>query len=269
MQFGKFSFTDQQIIEDAVKDGIVVVQQDYKLQNTETGEFFGLNGNRYFGRTYSLAVKCTGGYYLGRAALTPWEYDRYFDKYRNDPKYRGVISTTQYCAVADTLYRTLDSDGQLRHELPGGYFCKVDDKAAFGGQGFVADTSSTRTDGWIVLLTARKPLTGKQDNPLSFICYRQQIEFEPDQEHCAITPVAVDEVVGGLYIRTQITGIGQITMSLVGLVHVEKDKWTVDKLTSVNNVAATPELTPIKESGDKSVSEVVTTSENGRKKNER
>ena len=103
---GGFSSGNQQLIENAVKDGVFIVRRCYRLQDN-TGAFFGWQNQNYFGETYSIAIKSKEGYYLTDKAIQPWKYDRKFEEHADQNKFKPVLSINEYRNLNDTVYTTL------------------------------------------------------------------------------------------------------------------------------------------------------------------
>jgi hypothetical protein len=240
--------SNQQLIESAVKEGLFVIHQCYQLQDvtSETPKFFGRNEQAYFGDTHSLAVKTSGGYYVSESAVKPWENDLRFLEYKDNAQYSPVVSQTEYRSLDDAQYKPLPFKSSPLSELSEKRFSAVGDDKTFQGKGFLTDNLNGKKDGWLVLAVADKTVADAAKNtPVSLIIYRQELTFEDGKDLYEIKkPSTEKKILGGIYVLPEVTDIGQVSFKLSGMVHLEKTKWNVVKLTGASPVKKT-ELTPI------------------------
>jgi hypothetical protein len=255
-QFGMRSLNsnNQQLIEEAVREGFFIVRQSYQLKDTvsDTPQYYGWNNAPNFGEIYSLGVKATNGYYLDDKAIYPWKYDRKFDEYVNSNQYLPVISQSEY-----RPYRQLADSAYIRFPykdgvLVGEEFHFVTD-SLFGNKGFVVDDSDGLKQGWLVWLTSADSLEKIGNESLSLLIYRNELTFDAEKSAYKIeAPSTNKRVLGGIYIVPQTEGIGKITFYLSGLVSGKDGHWQVVRLGNhtVSAACSSEEtVTPLPTSG--------------------
>lgn len=255
-QFERLSISNnQQFIEDAVKTGLFIIHQEYKLQDVEAKKTYGLDGKNYFGETYSLGVKMTGGYYISDKVVHPWNYDSNFDKYRNDPKYAPIIAAREYKSLKDSTYSLLPIDEKSLKDSLENSFIRIENNTIFEDKGFQTDTCSGKKEGWLVWVVTSEPVAKNPDAPISLVSYRKELVIEVEKENYEIeNPSFNKEITGGIYIVPEITQIGQITFQLAGFLQFENNKWKVIKIVenpTIEKSNPKNELTPLKEEANK------------------
>ena len=253
-QLERFSISNnQQLIEDAVKNGLFVVHQTYKLQDKTADEpaYYGWNNKPFFGETFAVGIKTTEGYYIGDKAVNPWSYDSNFDTYSNNPQYAPVLLETKYRELADTTCMKLPFEMQFCKEIKEKCLYEIND-AVFDGKGFEVNSTDEKHEGWLVWVVTDNPITKLNDSTIALITYRKELVFQPEVNSYEIeSPSFKKDIIGGIYIVPEVTEIGKITFLLTGFLHLENEKWSVVKF-SENQSDDENQLTPlVKESSDK------------------
>lgn len=245
--------SNQQLIEDAVAPGLLIVHRQYRLQDVTaaTPSFFGWGGGPHFGSAYSLAVKTAEGYYIGHSAVCPWDYDAKYDEYRNNEQYAPVLSGSEYRQLGDTVFSPLPFRDIPVTEISENRVYAMQD-TVFGNKGFVDAAAAGAVKGWVVWVTAEKPLAENPAQPLSCIIYRSELTFESGKQLYEINPPAIQtNVLGGVYVMPEVTDVGQFTFKLCGVLHFENNKWHIVSLsnTPATEALQTPHggLTPVEE----------------------
>ena len=237
--FGQFVLSskgnNQQLVEDIVKNGFFISKQSYQICDRESGELFGLKGNKEFGIRYTLGLKLRDGYCLSDEAIRPWLYDDQFDKYaqKYDPIfYQALYSDLKEQAEYDTLSYDLTKQKVLVKDT---LYHFVSD--AFHGQGFLVDSVSGAKKGWVVWISAKRNQDLEQSSEVNFHIY----------------PVLKDRItLGGVYVVPVYTNVGVVEFRLCGIIIPTTDKWVIHCLfakgvqSSDENVSesGTNELTP-------------------------
>ena len=261
---GIFSSSNQQLVEKAVQDGIVLLRQEYQLEDTLTMKRYTWDNRPEFGSAVSMCVLAENGYVVADRVLHPWESDSRFSQYRNT-KYRPVLSKTYFRTVADSVYRAAGRpEPRFERNLSddGGWVYAVD--SLFGGKGFAADRASGEKDGWLVWLTADKD--SEDDTAgLSLVTYRHKLTVEESSERCEIpASTTLRSVIGGIYVVPQYRGIGEVVFALTGVVVPDGDRWQLlriadslsDDSCAVEESEPTPSddlqdaLTPVQQDDD-------------------
>jgi len=261
--FGTTYFSNnQQLIEDAVKDGLFVMSSYYKLQDTTKTEpaYYGRKSLPYFGVTYTLGIKVKNGYFISNAAVHPWMGDSNYREstYRNDNRYVPVVSEYKYRLLDDTAYQPLPLKDATINEISKNRSYFVRD-AVFQNEGFNIDTSTGMKKGWLVWATTDKPLAEQPEQALSFTIYRAEVVFEKSKDSYEIKAPATDKIVlGGFFVLPVPTGIGQIEFKLTGILANEMNQWSIVRMTSTEADSSSGSgiskknsgLTPIQDEND-------------------
>lgn len=255
---GMFSSNNQQLVEDAITGGMVIVEQAYQLEDTVSHQLFGRYGNNEFGQSYSVAVKVPGGLLVQDCAIRPWEYDENFDRYRES--HRPALYTTRYREFTDSALTTLAGDIHDAKPAAQGLYM-VPDSTTFGGNGFMPDTATCgECDGWLAWITSPQPIDScntQSAQPLvTHTIYRHKLALSPDSAEYAVkAPQVKGSIWGGIYIVPRQTGIGQITFTLCGvMVPGEEETWKIAipkrRNEEVKEAPKGDELTPTGSSKD-------------------
>ena len=229
---GIFSSSNQQLVEKAVQDGIVLLRQEYQLEDTLTMKRYAWDNRPEFGSAVSMCVLTENGYIVSDRALHPWEYDPRFEQYRNT-KYRPVLSKTGFRTVADSVYRAAGRpEPQCVQPLSDKGWVHAAD-SLFGCKGFTFDRTAGEKDGWLVWLASGG--SGETDSEeLSLVIYRHKLVVEEGTESYDIpAPNSLLSMTGGIYIVPQYTGIGEITFALVGAVAGNEGKWQMMRVADI------------------------------------
>lgn len=254
--FGQFVLSskgnNQQLVEDIVKNGFFISKQSYQICDRESGELFGLKGNKEFGIRYTLGLKLRDGYCLSDEAVRPWLYDDQFDKYaqKYDPIfYQALYSDLKEQAEYDTLSYDLTKQKVLVKDT---LYHFVSD--AFHGQGFLVDSVSGAKKGWVVWISAKRNQDLEQSSEVDFHIYRKDLEVSEESNRFDIEcPVLKDRItLGGVYVVPVYTNVGVVEFRLCGIIIPTTDKWVIHCLfakgvqSSDENVSesGTNELTP-------------------------
>lgn len=216
--------SSQQFIEDAVHEGILLLRQEYQLEDTTTMKRYTWNKQPDFGSALSLCVIAEDGYVTTDRALRPWEYDAKFDKYR-DSVYRPIRTDTYVKSIRDKSWRPVGSMNPAAERPLAVDEWKTADDSLFHRKGFIADTLPGEKDGWLIWLTASEPDTIESEQ-LTLVSYRHKLDLKAEAGTFEIpAPTTQRHVIGGIYAVPAYPGIGRIELRLVGIVVNKDDKW--------------------------------------------
>ena len=230
--------SNQQLIVDAVEDGVFIVRRCYQLQDATaaTPTYFGWQNHDWFGETYSLGIKVKEGYYLSDLAIRPWIYDKKFEQYAESKKFAPILSVSEYRMLEDTSYQTLPYRGVLMKDISTHRVYLAQDIASFHQRGFSVDDSAGMKKGWLVWLVFDKPLEEQNNQKPTFLIYRSELIFDQEKEYYEIRdPVTNKHILSGFYVVPEITDIGQINFILTGILHRENDKWQIVRFQNSAN----------------------------------
>ena len=245
-QFGGLaSFSgNQQFIEDAVKNSLVIIHTQYRMQDTKVKDptYYGADGKDYFGENYTLGVKVRNGYLIEHSAIRPWLFDSKFIPYVASTQYKPVISLSEYKQFSDTAYtdqtKTFKPDA-AKVVLNNKLYSVIDNK--FGNKGLLAQALADKNEGWVVWLIADHALTEKNDSKLSVMIHRLEVKTEKDKVSYEVVAPQIEKVVlGGIYVMPEVTEIGTLSFRLLGTIQAENEKWAIIPVINENSKGVVP-----------------------------
>ena len=256
------STPNQAIIKEAVKDGICIIAQNYQLEDSVSGQRYGRNGANNFGCSYSLCIKLKNGLCLNIDALTPWENDANYNRYRG--QYSPINTETQYKELNDSCFISVSlPDMNSINEISDSLLYELTDTVTFDGMGFERDSIAGNKDGWLVWVVADRPITEADSATTDMIITKYGIDASPHYRiHEVNKPATPKHVWGGIFVVPQQTAIGQLTFRLCGvMLNRETDKWVIVTPFTTETMRVYKQskikLTPVTYSyGDKSIKEL-------------
>lgn len=195
--------SSQQLIEDAVQNGIYLIQSSYQLEDS-TGQRFGLDGQPFFNRLEYFGCILNGGIIIPDEAFRPWQEDQEIKQYIDS--YKPVLYEVNIRTLKDSIFHSMDS---LAFKdtvcLWNGYVAARKKNI----QGFEIDTTAGNKDGWLILIDY-------DDYAITSIHKSVQIISEGKQ--IIEVPTALPKILGGVYVVPTVKSIGQVTFQLGGIV---------------------------------------------------
>ena len=239
----KLRTNNQQLIDEAMTDVFVRIEQYYELCDTIKNEHFGRNGKDYFNIIPFIGVQTVKGIVLPSNVVKPWLIDSDFVEYKDN--YQPLITKT------DIL--TLNSKTANKHTLPQSVN-KIDIsnhltilRDSTTNIGLEIDTIPGMKKGWLIWLSSNSNLS--ETDSLKFTSIQKDIEIPNDGGHLYIEKPEISETLyGGIYVTPIRTSIGQLSFFLTGIIISVNGEWIVDFPFVEKNKAST-KLTPI--NGDK------------------
>lgn len=226
---GLFSSPNQQLVEDAVRNGVFVISQQYQLKDTVSNEYFGRGGRQEFNTMVSVGIKLKGGYVYSDKAEHPWKYDSDFERYRG--RYMPVICKTEFRELEDSVLTENVDFLRTGSEtlVPSRFYFKTDTRC-FGDKGFVPDGTAGEKNGWCVwVLSSGDTIEATVADSVEYLIFRKTLEIVSDSTECYIdAPSTKKNVLTGLYVNPVRTDVGQITFKLVGIMDKKGDSWRIN-----------------------------------------
>lgn len=218
---------EQQLVEDAVRDGLFCVRSGFQLRQVGSDEYFGRNGREEFGASYAIGVKLPGGYCLSAPSVRPWDYDEAVQDFAAD--YAPVPYVTEMAPLSQSLqFQPLEQDAGKAQALSSELLYRFEAKT-FGDTAFVTDPYRGEKEGWAVWVTMEG--TAGQGAVTDFMAYRHRLDVVSDSTSYAIPkPMVVGnrEVVGGVYVVPVVTRLGQVELRLCGvMVPLPGGEWRI------------------------------------------
>ncbi len=264
-----FMSSSQQFVEQAVKDGMYVVRQEYQLEDTVTGQRFGRYGNEEFGSFASLVIRTSVGDFFESGIFAPWERDANYDRYRSTHK--PLLSRCVMTEIGDTVISTVELSVDRIHPVDS-VFSFISQREA-NTRGFVTKSYNRKTDGWIVWLSGDSTLDKTRNTLMpEFLIYKKSIDFDVD----SLGTITVDmpqtprKLWGGIFVVPECTAIGRLDFVLGGIIVKESGLWILarpfDDIRNSDLDTLPDELTP---SDDRRASKKKSKKKNKNNKNRR
>ena len=251
--FENIQTSNQQLIEEAIKEGVFIVHSYYRLQDTVASAYFGWQNQNWFGQSYSLGIRVKEGYYLMDKAIRPWVYDKKFEQYAQSNRLVPVISSSEYKMPVDTSYTALPYNNVTTNVVQAQQHYFVQDSTLFHQKGYPVDNSDGLKNGWQVWLVVDKPMEEDNAQIPTFLIYRLELTFENGEACYEVRdPSTNKHVLGGFYVLPIVTDIGQISFHLLGVLHQIEGRWQVVRLSDStpshmeHSLVTEDGLTPIK-----------------------
>lgn len=211
-----FNSPNQQLVEDAVRKGIILVRQDYQLRDTLTNQKYGRNHETNFGTVYSIAAIVQNALSVSDRFVSPWEYDSNYDHYRSS-QYQPIISKTLIRDVADSTYTELQYGKNNIRALKDGIVYYVD-SLSHPDRGFIIDHSKGEKDGWLVWVFTNDT-TRLTNASLSLVTYKYKATIEEGLNKYSVKqPTVSGRILGGVYVCPRTTTIGTLEFMFEGLI---------------------------------------------------
>lgn len=215
---------NQQFIEEAIRENVMLMRQEYQLEDSVTMQRYTWNAEAQFGYAEAFTVRTQQGYITHRDLVEPWQQDSHYTPYRGT-QLRPIYSRTAIRTVKDSLWREVGTIAPLKREmLDKSPWDHVTD-TLFHAQGLKVEPLSGEQQGWLVWLTTANRADSATAK-LSLVTYRQTLHLEEGAGRCELSaPSTNEQVLGGLYLVPRYDGCGTITFLLQGIAVEEERGW--------------------------------------------
>lgn len=246
-QFGNLKIVrsnNQQLIEEAIIDGLCILRQDYMLKDSIN---YGRGGKPYFGRGYEIGVLTSDNKILfNKNILKPWESDVNYNQYKNDTTKQPALSALNIREIKSNVYVARDRDSVV-----------VGDSLLIATltndkKGLMVSPVKGKKEVWVVLLYIEKNEISRNDTAtnIMFATYKKEIDFGENINRIKIDKPNKDaKYIGGVCLNPKIKSIGTIQVYLSGVVEQCGDELYVLPVTEAVLTAPaeveSDELTPI------------------------
>ena len=216
------------LVEEAIKDAVLIVESNYCVQDVKTNQKYGRNGKSHFNILQFLGCKTDKGVIVSEKAIHPWDVDGLFDKYRNDSKYRPLLDSSLVVrSLPSNKNNTIQIAPNLLFNNENTVMCaKTGDSTV---DGLMLSVDNNNLVNWIVWIKK----TSNKDNlsDLEYTIVKKTIDF-PIGDAVIDTPNSSNSYLGGLYISAKVVSVGLVEFSLSGFIVEKSGKWIVEPINS-------------------------------------
>ncbi|MBR0036298.1 MAG: hypothetical protein IJP70_01515 [Bacteroidales bacterium] len=217
-------------ISDALAPALSVIRQQYRLERG--GDYYGKSKRPYYGETYTLGIKVSGGTILQRGVIAPWESDEDYQRVNKDNKYKAEWYKTLQHSLQDSIWQTVELELGTQYVSPfnsdSTLYIHTDAVSDFG---LPTDDTPGNKQGYLVWAYTSSSL---QDSTMR-ISLRQssyQVNASPDSTTIALAPSDAGKVIGGLFVVPVIERAGYIKLLMAGVAAKDNDgRWSLHLLT--------------------------------------
>lgn len=209
----------QNLVEDAVGRGFVVVRRDYQLVDS-TGARFGWEGNEEFSSSFSVGIRTEEGLLVGEEYAMPWEGDSNYANFRDLP-YRPDATTARWheAGTVDHNYVQNPAPDSLAEGL---YLVRE------LREGFPVDHTPGTKQGLLVLFLAGAEV---DDGPVKEFSFHMSartftVDSVPTAQWIDPLPKTGKRVIGGVFVCQEI-GYGSVRLRLAGVLQQRSGRWVL------------------------------------------
>lgn len=233
-----FKSVGQQLVERAVKDGVMYLRQDYQLRDTLTNTRYGWNHQAMFNSIYSVGFKVEGGYVVNGSFVKPWGADSRYSELQ-DTTLLPVISKTLCRPMCDSVAIELAFNPDHIRPIKDSLLYRID-SLPHARRGLRTDATLGEKDGWMVWVVTTDTLLHDQTE-LSFVSYRQKITtVEETREYQLPAPTTTKTLLAGVFLVPIYTQIGMIDFQVVGYAYPQGSDWFIAREAIVTPSIAAP-----------------------------
>ena len=221
-----------------------IIRQQYRLERN--GEFFGKNNMPYYGESYSLAVKVSGGTLFLSDVVEPWKLDADYARDNASGNYNASLFWTYQRPVNEVNYKSANleilgkSDFVKPVNAEKNLYLLTD---AINDFGLSVDDVVGKKKG--VMFWAYTQ-TDVQDSAM-MIDFRQaplNVEAKADSSLIKMDPASPEKIIGGIYVTPKYERGGRVQYLLSGVaVRNQSNGWSLqllcvdDKITKSDTVS--------------------------------
>lgn len=236
----------------AVKPELSIIRQQYRLERN--GDFFGKNNQPYYGESYSLAIKVSGGTLFLSDVMQPWKRDADYARDNAGGNYKPSLYMTYQRLVDGKEYKPVD----LEIKEPNDYVMPMNDEKslyrhtdAISDFGLDIDNTPGHKEGYLVLAYSN---TNLQDSAM-IIDYHQSkytINAKADSLLVNINVPDSEKVLGGIFVTPKYEKGGRVQYRLNGVaVRNASDGWDLQLLCTDDKITKSVPQSTITKTNDK------------------
>lgn len=235
-----------------------IIRQQYRLERN--GKFYGKNNKPYYGESFSLAIKVSGGTIFLSDVVEPWKGDSDYARDNASGNYKPAFFWTYQRPINEAIYKPayLEIHGTSEYVKPldaeKHLYLQLDAISDFG---LNIDNTPGNKKGYMVWAYSN---TDIQDSAM-VIGFRQsllEVNAKVDSSLVRMTPSGPDKLLGGIFVTPRYERGGRIQYLLSGVaVRSKADEWNLqllcidDKITKSEVPAGITKINDGKKNGSK------------------
>lgn len=240
----------------AIIPELSIIRQQYRLERN--GDYFGKNNKPFYGESYSLAVKVSGGTVFLSDVIEPWKLDADYVRDNASGNYKTSLFWTYQRPVDEAIYKPINleineaSDYVRPMNADKSLYLHTDAISDFG---LKIDNAAGKKKGYMLWACSK---TSVQDSAM-VIEFRQSvlaIEAKTDSSLVQMTPSTPEKIIGGIYITPTFERGGRIQYLLSGVaVRNKSNSWSLQLLCMDDKITkseVTSNVTPTKDNSKNS-----------------
>lgn len=236
----------------AITPELSVIRQQYRLERN--GSYYGKNNLPFYGESYSLAVKVSGGTYLTSDAVEPWKIDTDYARDNASGNYKPSIYWTYQRPINETKYKAVNLEIKDESEFvkpvnaEKSLYLHTD---AINDFGLSIDNTTGNKKGTMIWVYSK---TDIQDSAMAVVFQQSSftIEAKEDSSLVEMTPTTPEKIIGGIFVTPKIEKGGRVQYLLSGVaVRNKSNGWSLQLLCIDDRITKSESSSSLTKTNDK------------------
>lgn len=235
----------------AILPELSIIRQQYRLERN--GEFFGKNNKLYYGESFSLAIKVSGGTIFLSDVMEPWKCDSDYARDNASGNYKTSLYWTYQRSINDANYKSIDLEikGESDYVRPMNadktLYMHTD---AINDFGLSIDKETGSKKGYMIWAYTKSEVP---DSAMVVNLRQSQlsVEAKADSALVKMNPSTPEKIIGGIYVTPKFERGGRIQYLLSGVaVRNKSNGWDLQLLCSDDKITKSESISNITKSND-------------------
>lgn len=222
----------------AISPELSIIRQQYRLERG--GEFYGKNDKSYYGETYSLGIKVSGGTIFLSDVFTPWLGKEDYAQDNASGNYTPSLFTTYQRSIKDSVYKKVN----FELDVVSDYVKPLNsDKSVYlhtdavNDFGLSIDLTLGQKNGYMIWAYSK---TTVQDSAMvvNLQQFRFAVEAKADSTLVKMDPSTPDKIIGGVFVTPKYERGGRVQYLLSGVaVRNKSNGWDLQLLCTNDKIS--------------------------------
>ena len=236
----------------AITPELSVIRQQYRLERN--GSYYGKNNLPFYGESYSLAVKVSGGTYFTSDVVEPWKIDTDYTRDNASGNYKPSIYWTYQRPINETKYKAVNLEIKDESEFvkpvnaEKSLYLHTDAINDFGLS--IVNTTGNKK-GTMIWVYSK---TDIQDSAMAVVFQQSSftIEAKEDSSLVEMTPTTPEKIIGGIFVTPKIEKGGRVQYLLSGMaVRNKSNGWSLQLLCIDDRITKSESSSSLTKTNDK------------------